>query len=39
MKILTCVVFSAMVLLGLAACSGLYEEANYPEMRFDPGNQ
>jgi hypothetical protein len=39
MKYLACVVFSVLVLLGLAACAGVYEEANYPEMRFEPGTQ
>jgi hypothetical protein len=42
MKILVCVALFAMVFLGLVACTSIYsiyDEANYPEMRFEPGNQ
>ena len=39
MRNLACVMLCLMVLCSFAACARLYEEANYPEMRFEPGTQ
>ena len=39
MKRLACIVLCLMALAGVAACANLYDEATYPEARFDPGDQ
>jgi hypothetical protein len=39
MKWLAWIALCLMVLVGFAGCAGAYDEAIYPEKRFNPGSQ